>query len=211
MKLRGYVVAALIVAAAGGALFWALSPAAIPDQGEARAAGNGDLAESVAPAEAKPRVSRSLSPKTLADGPVGGSIAGASSEPSAGADEEQVAVDAFYDLTDRWIAPKADGVTMADIESFAHEFRKVPVPRRRECLQRALNLVPDENVMLLVGILMDKTQDVALVELVYNDVLNRDEDVKRPILQTIFKDKSHPCWANTAWILDVTGEIPSRK
>ena len=58
---------------------------------------------------------------------------------------------------------------------------------------------------------MDKTQDAALVELVYNDVLNRDEDVKRPILQTIFKDKSHPCWANTAWILDVTGEIPSRK
>ena len=23
----------------------------------------------------------------------------------------------------------------------------------------------------------------------------------------IFKDKSHPCWADTAWILDVTGEL----
>ena len=43
-----------------------------------------------------------------------------------------------------------------------------------------------------------------------NDILNRDEDVKKPILQEIFKDKSHPCWADTAWILDVTGELPKK-
>ena len=37
------------------------------------------------------------------------------------------------------------------------------------------------------------------------------EDVKKPILQQIFKDKTHPCWADTAWILDVTGELPKAK
>ena len=62
--------------------------------------------------------------------------------------------------------------------------------------------------MLLAGVLMDKTMDREVVETVFNDVLNRDEAVKRPILQQIFKDKTHPCWADVAWILDVTGELP---
>lgn len=125
--------------------------------------------------------------------------------------EEAALVDAFDALTDRWMEPVGGGVTMKDVDHFSEQFRKVPRSRKEECLQRALNLVPDENVMLLAGILMDKSQDKELVELVYNDVLNRGEDVKTPILQEIFKDKAHPCWADTAWILDVTGELPGKK
>ena len=45
----------------------------------------------------------------------------------------------------------------------------------------------------------------------FNDVLNRDEEVKKLILPKIFKDKTHPCWADTAWILDVTGELPKKE
>ena len=125
--------------------------------------------------------------------------------------EEEKLVEAFDDLTDKWQEPSAKGVTMADIDNFAAAFRKVPKARQDECVHRALNLVPDENVMLLAGILMDKTMDKEIVETVFNDVLNRDEDVKKPILQQIFKDKDHPCWADTAWILDVTGELPKAK
>ena len=125
--------------------------------------------------------------------------------------EEEKLVDAFDGLTDKWQEPSAKGVTMADIDSFAASFRKIPKARQDECIHRALNLIPDENVMLLAGVLMDKTMDKEIVETVYNDVLNRDEDVKKPILQQIFKDKSHPCWADTAWILDVTGELPKVK
>ncbi len=125
--------------------------------------------------------------------------------------EEEKKVDAFDALTDKWMEPSNAGVTMKDVDEFSAMFRNVPKERKDECLHRALNLIPDENVMLLAGILMDKTQDKELVELVYNDVLNRDEDVKKPILQQIFKDKSHPCWADTAWILDVTDELPGRE
>ena len=125
--------------------------------------------------------------------------------------EEEKLVNAFDDLTDKWQEPSTKGVTMADIDSFAKAFRSVPKARQDECVHRALNLIPDENVMLLAGILMDKSMDKEIVETVYNDVLNRDEDVKKPILQQIFKDKSHPCWADTAWILDVTGELPKVK
>ena len=73
-----------------------------------------------------------------------------------------------------------------------------------------MNLRPDENVMLLAGILMDKDEDKDLVELVFNDVLNRDEDVKMVLLKEILKDKTHPCWADTAWILDATGQLPKQ-
>lgn len=125
--------------------------------------------------------------------------------------EEQKKVDAFDNLTDKWMEPSEKGVTMAEVDNFAKQFRQVPKDRKDECIHRALNLIPDENVMLLAGVLMDKTMDKEIVETVYNDILNRDEDVKKPILLEIFKDKSHPCWADTAWILDVTGGLPKAK
>ena len=124
---------------------------------------------------------------------------------------EEKLVDDFDAETDRWMdAEKTNPPTMQDIDAFHAKFKALPKSRKDECLHRALNLIPDENVMLLVGVLMDKSEDKELVELIYNDVLNRDESVKKPILQTIFKDKSHPCWADTAWILDVTGELPKK-
>ena len=125
--------------------------------------------------------------------------------------EEEALVEKFDELTDKWMEASEKGVTMDDVLAFSRQFAKVPKDRKEECLHRAINLIPDGNVMLLVGILMDKSQDKELVELVYNDILNRDEDVKKPILQQIIKDKSHPCWADTAWILDVTGELPEEK
>ena len=123
-------------------------------------------------------------------------------------DPDEKLVNAFDALVDSWMEPRDEGVSLADSDAFVAAFRKLPEERREECLQRALNLVPDDNVMLLAGILMDKSIDQELVELVFNDVLNRDEVVKMPILREIFKDKSHPCWADTAWILDVTDGIP---
>ena len=119
--------------------------------------------------------------------------------------EEEKLVDEFDAETDRWMdAGKTKPPTMAEVGAFRDKFRKLPKDRKEECLHRALNLIPDDNVMLLAGILLDKSEDKELVELVFNDILNRDEDVKKPILDTIFKDKTHPCWADTAWILDVT-------
>jgi hypothetical protein len=106
-------------------------------------------------------------------------------------------------------AENSPKVTLADINEFNRKFRNIPKERKEECVHRALNLIPDQNIMLLAGILMDKTQDADILHTVYNDILNRSEDVKKPILQEIFNDKSHPCWADTAWILDVTGELPT--
>lgn len=130
--------------------------------------------------------------------------------PETDEDREEKLVNAFDDLTDAWQEPTADKVTMDEVARFREQFNKVPKARKDECIHRALNLIPDENVMLLAGILLDKTQEKDILETVYGDILNRDEDVKRPILQELFKDKTHPCWADTAWILDVTDDLPNK-
>ena len=132
-------------------------------------------------------------------------------EDEKGEAEREKRVEDFDNLTDKWMEPSSKGVSMEDIDCFAKLFRQVPKDRQDECIHRALNLIPDENVMLLAGVLMDKSMDKEIIETVYSDVLNRDELVKKPILLEIFKDKSHPCWADTAWILDVTGELPKKK
>lgn len=121
--------------------------------------------------------------------------------------EEENLVDAFDKLTDAWVKPSEKRVTMTDIDKFKRAFSEIPKSRQDECIHRALNLIPDKNIMLLAGILMDKTMNRGIVKTVYDDIINREENVKKPILQEIFKDKTHPCWSDTAWILEVTGEI----
>ena len=122
-------------------------------------------------------------------------------EPDAD-DEEERLVEAFDALTDRWEEETGKTVSMDDIAAFAKAFKALPEDRRDECIQRALNLLPDENVMLLVGVLMDRSVDEDIVVDVFNDILNRDDDVKEPILREILKDRSHPCWEDADWILD---------
>lgn len=123
-------------------------------------------------------------------------------------DEEDALADAFDALTDRWTLPSETAATLEDVEAFVEQFRKVPRKRRGECLQRALNLLPDENAMLLVGILMDKTLDRATAMSVFADIVNRGDVVKNPVLRQILADESHPCHDDAAWIFEVTGEKP---
>ena len=122
--------------------------------------------------------------------------------------EEEALVDKFDGLTDKWMEVSEKSVTMADVEAFSQQFAKVPKARKEECLHRALNLIPDENVMLLAGVLMDKEQSSETIDAVFSDILNRDESVKLPVLREVIKDTKHQCWKDAAWILDVTRQAP---
>ena len=129
----------------------------------------------------------------------------------SGAADEDALVDAFDNEVDRWMDDESEvPPTMKEIAEFKAKFKALPEDRKEECLQRALNLVSDDNIMLLAGILMDKSIDREFVELVFNDILNRDEAIKETILRIIYKDSTHVCWADTAWILDVTGALPNQ-
>ena len=125
---------------------------------------------------------------------------------SSESDGDRREVDAFDALVDGWIEARPVGVSIKDAEDFRKAFARVPDESKDECLHRALNLIPDENALLLAGVLLDKSFGKDVLEAVFNDILNRDEQVKLPMLKSIHKDRTHPCWADAAWILDVTGE-----
>lgn len=212
MKPKFLAAAAAVAAAIAIALFFFLrEPAAgtIPENDEETAVESGDGEEN-APRSRKGRTGSGEEDETVSDGEEepddSASDDADDEEPEQNEpeDPEEKAVDEFDAATDSWMESKT--VTMDDVYKFAASFKKVPQSRKEECLQRALNLIPDDNVMLLAGILMDKSLAPELLEAVFNDVLNRSEDVKKPILDLIYKDKSHHCWADVAWIKDVTGE-----
>lgn len=124
---------------------------------------------------------------------------------SSGSDSDRREVDAFDALVDGWMEARPAGVSIKDAEDFRKAFARVPDESREECLHRALNLIPDENALLLAGVLLDKSFGKDVLEVVFNDILNRDDSAKLPILKNLYRDRTHPCWADAAWILDVTG------
>ncbi len=157
-------------------------------------------------AKAKKRPAKASGQKDAAAGDGGNSEPTEEEKAEAKADEQ---VEAFDSLTDKWMEPKeGKAPTMDDIDEFVAQFRKLPADRKDECIHRALNLIPDENVMLLAGVLMDKGQDAETIDAVFSDILNRDESVKLPVLREVIKDTKHPCWKDAAWILDVTKQAP---
>lgn len=124
---------------------------------------------------------------------------------SSESDGDRREVDAFDALVDGWMEARPAGVSIKDVEDFQKALARVPDESRDECLHRALNLIPDENALLLAGVLLDKSFGKDVLEVVFNDILNRDDSAKLPILKNLYRDRTHPCWADAAWILDVTG------
>ena len=124
---------------------------------------------------------------------------------SSESDGDRREVDAFDALVDGWMEARPVGVSIEDVEDFRKALARVPDESKDECLHRALNLIPDENALLLAGVLLDKSFGKDVLEAVFNDILNRDDSAKLPILKNLYKDRTHPCWADAAWILDVTG------
>ena len=122
------------------------------------------------------------------------------------ADAERALVEEFDNATDKWTNPVSGEISMKEVYAFADAFSRVPTKYKHESLQRALNLIPDDNIMILAGLLMDKSLDNEYIVAVFQDVLNRSDEVKQPLLNEIYKDKTHPCWPEVAWIFDATGQ-----
>ena len=120
-------------------------------------------------------------------------------------------VKAFEDLTDALREPVGGDITLKRVDDFVRKFKALPKERQDEELHHALNLIPDDNSLFLLGVLMDAEVDKEMKELVFNDFLNRSDEVKQPMLKAVFKQKTHPCWTDAAWILDVTGALPAKK
>lgn len=111
------------------------------------------------------------------------------------------AVEAFDAFVEDWRDEREGGVTQEDIDAFKAAFARVHKENREEEIHVALNLLPDDHVMLLAGILLDTTEDPDILDLIMGDILNRSDEVKMPIIREVFKDKNHPSWETAAFIM----------
>jgi len=71
-------------------------------------------------------------------------------------------------------------------------------------IQAMMNLISDGAVQSLIPILLDTSYDEDILDIIFNDILNRDDEIKYPILEEIAKDPTHPNFVDAAHILEVT-------
>lgn len=192
---------------------------------EAPAVGQSDT-----PAAARgPRVSGGLFPRGGQNSPTNafsrsagvarrvadGSTGTPSSAADAGADEDEAlpsataadqAVEAWEALIDQ-AAEVQEAPTADQAQRVKEAFDRLEKRDKMEALHTALNLLPDEQFLLLYGILFNKQENPDILDEIFNDMLNRPEEIKVPMMKALMEDKSHPMYVEAARILDVTGEL----
>jgi len=116
------------------------------------------------------------------------------------------AVEAWETLVDQ-MAEMTDAPTRERRASVKEAFDKLAKADQMDAVQMALNLLPDEQFTSLYGILFDKQGDPEVLDEIFNDALNRPEEIKVPLMKELAKDKNHPLFFESARILDATGEL----
>ena len=136
---------------------------------------------------------------------------GAAGPAAAAAAEERTeartkAVEAWESFIDE-VAERTAKPTAEQALQFKEAFHRLDKADQMDGIQTALNLLPDEQFSLMYPILFDKTENADVLDEIFSDGLNRDEDIKVPMMKELYKDKEHPMFVEAARILDATGEL----
>lgn len=118
-------------------------------------------------------------------------------------ERERVAVDwekLVEDIVANKETPSLDGV-----KRIKKAFDQLNKADQLDAIRQSLNLFQDEQFSLLYGILFDKQEDAEVLDAIFSDALNRSEDIKTPLMKELVKDKTHPCFFESARILDTIG------
>ena len=102
--------------------------------------------------------------------------------------------------------PKEPRVTLNDQLRIRDAFREMTEENRMEEVHHAMNLLPDESVAVMYGVLFDKTQPEDIMDVIFSDILNRDESIKLLMMREIAKDPTHPMYEESVRILEITDD-----
>lgn len=121
-------------------------------------------------------------------------------------EERLAALEKWEDFID--VVSEREGVPSdTQAQTFKREFVKLHRDDREDAMQTALNLLPDEQFALLYPILFDKSFDEDILDMIFSDGLNHDDEIKIPMMKAIYQDKTHPMYEEAERILEVTGEL----
>ena len=82
--------------------------------------------------------------------------------------------------------------TQADIAKFKSLFDQLDAEQQLEQIPHAQNLFSDSSFGFLKAILLDPAESQEVLESIYNDLLNRPEELKYPVLREVYQVKQHP-------------------
>ena len=116
------------------------------------------------------------------------------------------AVNEWESLVDK-LSEMTEKPTKETAKEVKEAFDKLDKKDQQDAIQRAVNLLPDEQFPSLYGILFDKSENADVLDTIFSDGLNRPEDIKVPMMKELVVDKEHPMFFESARILDVTGEL----
>ena len=120
----------------------------------------------------------------------------------AAADRADQAVERWDTLVDL-IVERQGKPGRTQLERVKKTFDELDPGDKLPAINQALNLIPDEQFSSLYPILYDKGEPEEVLDAIFSDALNRDEEIKIPLMKELRKDKSHPMFFESARILDV--------
>ena len=91
----------------------------------------------------------------------------------------------------------------SEVRKFKAAFDAFSAEQKRDNINEALNLFTDESIDCLTAILYDSSEPLDILNDVFNDIMNRPDEIRGKVFQHIVSDPKHP-------LLDEVRDILSR-
>lgn len=154
----------------------------------------------VAP-EAKPaKTSSELPASSSADFPSQITPSASGTLPPASASAPASAA-AWEDRLDELLTKDTDNTTT--VRGLVSSMRGLPPDAQEEFVAHAVNLCEDEQFGLLANIYLDAATPKEVSETIFNDALNRPDEIKLPLLANTLRNPAHPMAGEAREILEM--------
>ncbi|MEI7865477.1 MAG: hypothetical protein WCI38_08900, partial [Chthoniobacterales bacterium] len=111
----------------------------------------------------------------------------------------------WEDRLDQLLTTEADNATT--VRGLLSSLPGLPPDAREEFVAHAVNLCEDEQFGLLGEIYLDAQNPRSVTEIIFNDVLNRPDEIKLPLLAKTLRNAAHPMAGEAREILEMYLEL----
>jgi len=107
----------------------------------------------------------------------------------------------WEDRLDELLTIEADNTTT--VRGLVSSMRGLPPEAQEEFAAHAVNLCEDEQFDLLASVYFEQSTPAEVKETIFNDVLNRPDEIKLPLLAKTLRNAAHPMNAEAKEILEM--------
>jgi len=115
--------------------------------------------------------------------------------------------------SDKWenlldeLLTSAGSDTAKTVRGLVGALPKLPLEGQEEFIAHAVNLCEDDQYSLLEGIYLNKAMPDEVKDTIFNDLLNRPDEIKLPLLAKSLANPAHPMTDDSREILEMYLEV----